>query len=160
MTEKIIVVQGAVCKCSFGSAPDTLNVLTHQKEYANDQNGVRKLIVTTKELGATFQNNSFGACLASGKPPPPCTVMVTGWENYYEDVELSNGGNIIVHDSKAICAVTGTACIEILHHGQVGVPCARNFENADGDLHDILNPMANVRDMLKPERTHDGITSK
>ena len=51
MAEKHIVVQGAMCKCQFGQAPDKIKVLSHKKEYANDKDASKKLIVTTKEIG-------------------------------------------------------------------------------------------------------------
>ncbi|MDR0793010.1 MAG: DUF4280 domain-containing protein, partial [Chitinophagaceae bacterium] len=63
MSEKTIVVQGAMCKCQFGQAPDKLKVLSHKKHYANDKNGSDKLIATTLETGAaTLQANTFGNC--------------------------------------------------------------------------------------------------
>ena len=51
MAEKHIVVQGAICKCQYGQAPDTLKVLSHDKEYANDKDASKKRIATTKEIG-------------------------------------------------------------------------------------------------------------
>ena len=42
MAEKHIVVQGAMCKCQFGQAPDKIKVLSHKKEYANDKKRFQK----------------------------------------------------------------------------------------------------------------------
>jgi hypothetical protein len=161
MKGKAIVVQGAVCMCKFGSIPDRLKVLSHQKEYANDKAATRKLIVTTKELGATFEMNSFGVCTKQGYPPPPCKVMVTEWKNFYREVELSNGGNIILETSEAVCALSGgIPCIKIIHHGQITEPGLINFQHVNPEVQGQLNPLVNVNEMLYPERKHEGLTFK
>ncbi|MCW3169059.1 DUF4280 domain-containing protein [Chryseobacterium sp. 09-1422] len=158
MAEKHIVVQGAVCKCQFGQTPDNLKVLTHQKEYANDKSASKKLIATTKEIGvATFEKNTFGSCSKMGSPPPPCKVMVTEWQNFYDKVQLSNGGYIILEDSKAVCAVAGTPCIEIIDHGQRAEASQQNFKNADQDVQQQINPLVDSNKMCKKQPTHEGI---
>lgn len=157
MAEKHIVVQGAMCKCQFGQAPDMLKVLSHQKEYANDKNASKKLIVTTKEIGgATFEKNTFGNCTKNGGPPPPCKIMITEWQNFYDKVQLSNGGYMILEDSKAICAVAGTPCIEITDHGQRTEASKQNFKNSDKDVQQQINPLVNAESMYKDEPTHQG----
>ncbi|WES99984.1 DUF4280 domain-containing protein [Chryseobacterium arthrosphaerae] len=156
MAEKHVVVQGAMCRCQFGQAPDKLKVLTHQKEYANDKAASKKLIVTTKEIGgATFEKNTFGNCTKMGGPPPPCKIMVTEWQNFYDKVQLSNGGFIIVEDSKAICAVAGTPCIEIIDHGQRAEAGSQNFKNADKDVQQQINPLVDAEEMRKEEKNND-----
>ncbi|KPE53141.1 DUF4280 domain-containing protein [Chryseobacterium indologenes] len=158
MAEQHIVVQGAMCKCQFGQAPDKLKVLTHQKEYANDKDGSKKLIVTTKEIGgATFEKNTFGNCTKNGGPPPPCKIMVTEWQDFYDKVQLSNGGYIILEKSKAICAVAGTPCIEIIDHGQRAEASQQNFKNADKDVQQQINPLVSSDEMYKEEPTHEGV---
>lgn len=156
MSEKHIVVQGAQCKCQFGQSPDKLKVLSHQKEYANDKAASKKLIVTTKEIGgSTFEKNTFGNCTKMGSPPPPCKIMVTEWQDYYEKVQLSNGGCIILESSKAICAVAGTPCIEIIDHGQRAEASERNFKNADQDVQQQINPLVGADEMLDGELIYD-----
>ncbi|MDG4651939.1 DUF4280 domain-containing protein [Chryseobacterium arthrosphaerae] len=156
MAEKHVVVQGAMCRCQFGQAPDKLKVLTHQKEYANDKAASKKLIVTTKEIGgATFEKNTFGNCTKMGGPPPPCKIMVTEWQNFYDKVQLSNGGFIIVEDSKAVCAVAGTPCIEIIDHGQRAEAGSQNFKNADKDVQQQINPLVDAEEMRKEEKNND-----
>lgn len=152
MAEKHIVVQGAMCKCQFGQVPDKLKVLSHQKEYANDKEASKKLIVTTKEIGATtFEKNTFGNCTKMGVPPPPCKVMVTEWQNFYDKVQLSNGGFIILEDSKAICAIAGTPCIEIIDHGQRAEACEQNFKNSDQDVQQQINPLVSSEEMYNEQ---------
>ncbi|WP_292008822.1 DUF4280 domain-containing protein [Chryseobacterium sp.] len=152
MAEKHIVVQGATCICQFGQAPDKLKVLSHQKEYANDKNAAQKLIVTTKEVGgATFEKNTFGSCTKQGIPPPPCAIMLTEWQNFYDKVQLSNGGYIILEDSKAICAVAGTPCISIIDHGQRAEASRQNFKNADKDVQQQINPLVDAEDMCNEQ---------
>lgn len=129
MSEKHIVVQGAMCKCQFGQAPDKLKVLTHQKEYANDKSASKKLIVTTKEIGgATFEKNTFGNCTKNGGPPPPCKIMVTEWQNFYDKVQLSNGGFIILEDSKAVCAVAARRVLRLLIMGKELKPASKTLK--------------------------------
>lgn len=157
MAEKHIVVQGAICKCQFGQVPDKIKVLTHTKEYANDKDASKKLIVTTKEIGgATLENNTFGNCPKMGNPPPPCKPMITEWQNYYDKVQLSNGGNIILEDSKAICAIAGSPCIEIIDHGQRSEASQQNFKNADKDVQQQINPLMDSEEMYDEQPNHDG----
>ncbi|WP_353146795.1 DUF4280 domain-containing protein [Chryseobacterium sp.] len=156
MAEKHIVVQGATCKCQFGQVPDKLKVLTHQKEYANDKDASRKLIVTTKEIGgSTFEKNTFGNCTKQGSPPPTCKIMVTEWQNFYDKVQLSNGGFIIVEDSKAVCAIAGTPCIEVIDHGQRAEASQQNFKNADRDIQQQINPLVDSEEMSKDQLSYD-----
>ncbi len=158
MSEKHIVVQGALCKCQFGQAPDKLKVLSHQKEYANDKSAAKKLIVTTKEIGATtFEKNTFGNCTKMGSPPPPCKVMVTEWQNFYDKVQLSNGGYIILEDSKAVCAIAGTPCIEIIDHGQRAEASQQNFKNANQDVQQQINPLIDSESMYKEQASANGV---
>ena len=156
MAEKHIVVQGAVCKCQFGQLPDKIKVLSHKKEYANDKEASKKLIVTTKEIrGATLEKNTFGNCPKMGSPPP-CKPMITEWKDFYEAVTLSNGGHIILEDSKAVCAIAGTPCIEIIDHGQKAEASQQNFKNANKEVHKQINPLVNPEEMYKKQPTHQG----
>lgn len=161
MSEKHIVVQGALCKCQFGQVPDKLKVLSHTKEYANDKEASKKLIVTTKEIGgATLEKNTFGNCPKMGNPPPPCKPMITEWQDFYEGVILSNGGNIILEDSKAVCAIAGTACINIIDHGQRAEASQQNFENADKDVQQQINPLVNPEEMYNKQPINEGIITQ
>ncbi|MFD2584330.1 DUF4280 domain-containing protein [Pedobacter vanadiisoli] len=144
MAEKHIVVQGAQCVCKFGSAPDKLKVLTHTKEYANDKDGSQKSIATTKDIGATFEKNMFGSC--SKMNNKPCNAVVTKWSGFYEETVLTNGGKILLEDSKATCPVGGSDCIEIIQHGQKAEASKQNFDNADKNVQSQLNPMSESLD--------------
>lgn len=157
MSEKHIVVQGAICKCQFGQIPDKIKVLSHKKEYANDKDASKKLIVTTLEIGSTtLENNTFGNCPKMGNPPPPCKPMITEWKEYYDKVQLSNKGYIILEDSKAVCAIAGTPCIEIIDHGQRTEPSQQNFKNADKDVQTQINPLVDTQEILDNNSSKDG----
>ena len=151
MAEKHIVVQGAICKCQYGQAPDTLKVLSHDKEYANDKDASKKRIATTKEIGgATLEKNTFGNCMKiGGNPPPPCKPVITEWKDFYNKVTLSNGGNILLEDSKAVCAIAGTPCIEIIDHGQRTEASAQNFKNANKEIQRQINPLVNPQELFQ-----------
>jgi len=155
MAEKHIVVQGAVCMCNFGTAPDKLKVLTNQKDYANDDQGSKKPIATDKDIGTTFEKNMFGSC--SKMYNKPCTASVTKWSGFYEETILSNGGKILLEDSKATCPIGGTDCIKIIKHGQMAEPTAQNFENVNDEVQKALNPMIAPRDLQEMDEVNDGV---
>lgn len=136
--EKHLVVHGATCLCNFGTAPDNLVVLTHKKEYANDKDGAKKLIASTKDIGSTLQKNCFGSC--SKKNNSPCTAVITEWGAFYDKVTLTHGGNLLLEDSKATCPVGGKDCIKVLKHGQQADVSAQNMKKADPNIQQVLNP--------------------
>ncbi len=88
MAGKHLVVDGAMCMCNFGTSPDNLKVKTHQQEYANDKDGAAKYIASTKDIGSTFQKNSFGSC--AKQKNNPCTAVVTEWKGFYEHTQYRN----------------------------------------------------------------------
>ncbi|TWP26108.1 DUF4280 domain-containing protein [Apibacter muscae] len=148
MAEKYVVVQGATCTCQFGNTTDILQVKTHAKEFANDQKAIEKPIATTLEIGtSTFRNNSFGSCTQMGNPPPPCKVNLTQWNGFYEKLTLSNGGKVLLEDSRAICAVAGVPCISVVHHGQIEELSEQNFKNTNRKIQSQLNPLVDIVDM-------------
>lgn len=150
MAVKEKVVHGALCKCQFGTTPDKLAVLTHQKWYANDKDGKEKLIATHKDIGLPFQNKTFGSCKKMNNAP--CVPSVIKWEGYYEKEKYNPpGGYVLVEDCKATCAVSGTACIEFLKSGQIGQPTKKNMKNADDELQAHVNPLVNMKEMNKKD---------
>jgi hypothetical protein len=157
MAEEHVVVDGATCKCRFSVAPqtDVLVVKSHQKEYANDKEGSKKLIATTLEIGQTLQANTFGNC----KMQPvmggflPCMAMITQWSNFYKKVTLQNGGQLLTEKSKATCPIGGPDCISIDNHGQKTSGSKQNSKNANKDVHSQLNPMVNIKEDL--EKTYE-----
>ena len=155
MAEKHLVVQGAVCKCNFGTAPDKLKVLTNEKEYANDEKGEKKAVASDKDIGTTFEKNSFGSCAKMNNNP--CTATVTEWKGFYEGTTLSNGGKILLEDSLATCPIGGADCIKITKHGQVAEPSAENFENANKEVQKTLNPLIAPSDLISPPLKFEAI---
>ncbi|WP_293888706.1 MULTISPECIES: DUF4280 domain-containing protein [unclassified Sphingobacterium] len=152
MAEKHVVVQGAQCMCNFGTAPDKLKVLTNDKDFANDSQGSKKRIATTKDTGTTFEKNMFGSC--SKMNNKPCSATVQSWSGFYPDTILSNGGKVLLEDSKATCPTGGTDCIRIIHHGQQAEPSQSNRNNSSREVQSQLNPMAN---MIDEKEAFDGI---
>lgn len=141
------VCKGAVCQCAFGSAPDTLEVKSQQKDYFND-NGEEKLVVTTKELGQTFTNNTFGSCAKMNNKP--CKVMLTEWQEPWEKVTLSNGGKAVLETSTATCPIGGSGCVRITYHGQTAAVTAQNLTRGDDDFLVELNPFINIKEIIYP----------
>ncbi|GAA4107067.1 hypothetical protein GCM10022393_02010 [Aquimarina addita] len=145
MSKKFVVVKGAQCECKFGDSPDALKITSHSKYYASDKNGADKLIATTMELGgATFQSNTFGKCKLqpTGSSYKPCQIVVSKWIGFYQDVELGNGGKILVEDSKAVCPISGSPCISITDHGQAAEGSVSSG-NEDQQVQQQLNPLSN-----------------
>lgn len=140
MSEKFIIVSGAICKCKFGTAPDKLVVRSHQKEYANDKNGSKKLIASTKDIGpATFQNNMFGSC--SKMNNNPCKAVVQEWKDHSERITLTHGGKALREDSKAVCPIGNSPCIEIIWHGQAISVSRPDVKKSDKRSHAQMNPL-------------------
>ncbi len=147
MSEKHFVVQGATCVCNFGTTPDKLKVLTQQKHYANDKDGTKKLIVTDKDLGTTFEKNTFGSCKKTNNSP--CSATVTSWTGMYDKVTLSNQGKIILEDSKATCPIGGKDCIKIINHGQIAELSSQNVKNSDPIIQTMINPLVDSSTLLE-----------
>jgi hypothetical protein len=164
MAEKHVVVQGATCVCKHSETPktDVLKVKTHTKHYANDKEGSNKLIATTKEIGQTLEANTFGKCKLQpmGSSYKPCQAVITVWEDFYEEVTLSNQGNILLENSKATCPIGGPGCITIKDHGQRAEASQQNFKNANKDVHKQINPLVNPEEMYKDQPTHEGVETE
>lgn len=133
MSEKHLVCQGAICRCSFGTTPDTLKVLTQSKRYINDKDASKKLVATHKDIGKTFEKNTFGSCAKMNNNP--CQAVVTEWSGYYEKITLEdNKGKALLEDSKATCPIGGKDCITIIDHGQTSEVSSQNMKNADPEV--------------------------
>ncbi|WP_027387245.1 DUF4280 domain-containing protein [Chryseobacterium gregarium] len=144
MSLKEKVVQGALCQCQFGTTPDKLKVLTQQKYFINDFNGSSKLAATHKDIGATFEKNTFGSCKKMNNSP--CTATVTEWSNYYEKEKYSPpDGFILLEDSKATCPVGGRDCISIMKTGQIGEPTESSIKKGDEELQSHINPILDIK---------------
>lgn len=150
--EKHLVVHGATCLCNFGSTPDKLVVLTQKKEYANDKDGSKKLIASTKDIGSTLEKNCFGSCAKQNNKP--CTAVITEWTAFYNNVTLTHGGKILLEDSKGTCPIGGKDCIKVLKHGQQADVSKQNMKKADSRVQAVLNPAGNSSHLL----TEDGIS--
>jgi len=159
MSEKHIVVQGAICECMQGFVPDILKVESHQYEYANDKDGSQKLIATTLEIGQPFQNKTFGQCKLQPTPGgyKPCQPAITEWKKFYKDVTLKNGGNILTEESKAVCAIAGSPVVKFTNHGQIAQPSQQNMSNADEDTQAQLNPMVDPNKSDEKSAKEEGI---
>ncbi|WP_313376611.1 DUF4280 domain-containing protein [Chishuiella sp.] len=155
MSLKEKVVQGATCICQYGATPDKLKVHTHQKHYINDHQGSTKLAATHKDVGATFEKNTFGPCKLqpTGSSFRQCQATVTAWSGYYEkEMYTPPNGYILLEDSKATCPIGGKNCISIIKSGQIGEPTEQNLKRADPELQCHANPLIDMTSYkVKPE---------
>lgn len=149
MSAKHFVCQGALCKCQFGNTPDTLKVLTQQKHYINDKDATQKLVATHIDIGMTFEKNTFGQCKLQPTTGGflPCVPALQQWTSQYEKVSYEiNNGNPLLEDSKGICAISGSPCIEITFHGQTAEPTQQNLDNAREEVLAELMPFVSFKD--------------
>ena len=145
MSQKHLVCQGALCKCNFGTTPDKLKVLTQTKRYINDKDGSEKLMATHKDIGKTFEKNTFGSCAKMNNNP--CQVVVTEWSGYYEKITLEdNKGKALLEDSKATCPIGSKDCITIIKHGQTAEVSSQNVKNANKEAVVELCPILDFSD--------------
>jgi hypothetical protein len=162
MSEQHFVVQGATCKCKFSEDPsktDKIKVKSQSKHFGNDKEGSEKLLATSKEIGQTLEKNTFGKCKKQpvGNSFMVCQATITKWSGFYEKVTLSNEGKILLENSKATCPMGAPDCIKITDHGQTAEPSEQNFKNTEPMVHNLINPMVDVRDMYTKEAKHEGI---
>jgi hypothetical protein len=147
MSKKYFVCQGAICQCNFGNTPDKLLVQTQKSVYLNDGEGLYKLAATTKELGQTFEKNTFGSC--SKKNGNPCMVNVTAWKDYKDNQKIvENDSCFLLEDSTAECPIGGSGCIKIIFHGQVTDVHSRHFEKFDETVLQQLMPLTDVNEII------------
>jgi len=151
MADNHFLVDGATCKCQFGSTPDKLVVSSQSKDYINDSEGSTKLIASTKDIAQPFKNKTFGTC---AKINSACVPNVTNWEDFYNNVTLSNGGKILTEKSKAKCATGGTPCITIVDHAQQASVTQAHFDAVHPQALTFLNPLlpaANIKAKVLPQ---------
>lgn len=137
MADKHFVVQGALCKCNFGNTINKIRV-SGRDEYFNDAMGESKPVASTKDTGNPFMPGAFGYCSFTHST---CTPAVTKWNGAYPGITLSDEGNILTEESKAICAAAGSPCISIVDHGQVTTLTEGNANGKSTDTTSALNPL-------------------
>lgn len=148
MSQKHLVCQGALCKCNFGTTPDKLKVKTQSKRYINDKDGSEKLMATHKDIGKTFEKNTFGSCAKMNNNP--CQAVVTEWSGYYEKITLEdNKGKALLEDSKATCPIGSKDCIIILKHGQTAEVSLQNVKNANKEAVAELCPFMDINKYIR-----------
>lgn len=141
MADKHFIVQGALCKCNFGSMPAKIQVST-DAEYMNDASGNSKPVAGSNETGNPFLPGTFGLCALTHKP---CIPNITQWQNALPGVTLSNGGKILTEKSTAVCAIPGSSCICIIHHGQTACITNKSTPESGSATRQALNPLVATR---------------
>jgi len=143
MSEKHLVCSGATCLCKFGTTPDQLKV-KQEDYYINEDAASSKAIANTKDIGQPFKKNTFGSCKKMNNNP--CKPAITKWDGFYQKVTLHNGGQPLLEDSKATCAVAGSACIDIKFHGQTATVTTRQADHANEDIQAQLNVLVSLKE--------------
>ena len=140
---KAIVCQKAECECQFGTMPDKIISVSQHRQFVNDPDGSKKMIVSTMDKGQPFEKKTFGNCKLQPIPGgyKPCQSQVVEWVDFYDKVTLDNGGNPILENSKAMCPIAGAPCISITFHGQTAKTTKEQEEEADDEVLDQINPL-------------------
>ncbi len=105
------VVDGAIFKCQYGSAPCQIMAISNQKVKAQS-----KVIVTDKDVTFKLPSAPFVTCSQSKQVPPTCVYANGIWKT---QTTVKHGGqNAIVEKSEMICPVC-QGKIECIFPGQV-----------------------------------------
>jgi len=158
MSDKAIVCNGAICKCKFGISPDKFTVISRHKQFINEKNGSQKMVGSSMDIGQPFQAKTFGQCKMQPTPSGsflPCIPTITQWTGFYDKVTLSNQGKILLEDSKGMCAISGSPCVEFTFHGQVGVPSQSQALATQEEVHAQMNPLASFHAPIEAPVEHE-----
>lgn len=138
---KLFIADQALCMCKFGTAPGKLKVSSQKRMFIN----ANKKIATSMELNNCFYPPGFLMCNFS-YPPQPCKVMVIRWSNLFTKMRVNGNAYPLMPDSKAVCALCGMECIEIVNEGQIEILGPSHTKNAtaehQADLDPVGEPMA------------------
>lgn len=105
------VVDGAIFKCQYGSAPCQIMAISNQKVTAQN-----KAVVTDKDVTFMIPSAPFVTCSQSKQVPPTCVYANGIWKT---QTTVKHGGqNAIVEKSEMICPVC-QGKIECIFPGQV-----------------------------------------
>jgi len=73
-------------------------------------------------------------------------LAIAKWNDFYKNITLSNGGKILLEDSKATCPIGGPDCITVKHCGQKQEMAKMHIMNAPETV-SIINPLANMTEL-------------
>lgn len=102
-----IVVQGAMCMCTGGTAPGTLSVLSNQIVKVDN------MLAATIQDGTLANFTPFGGCLplANVYGVPPCSLALTGQWICTDGGFFINGTPVLTVSGKLPCAIGGMVTI-------------------------------------------------
>ncbi len=102
-----IVVQGAMCMCTGGTAPGTLCVLSNQMVKVDN------MLAATIQDGTLANFTPFGGCLplANAHGIPPCSLALTGQWICPDGGFMINGTPVLTANGKLPCAIGGMVTI-------------------------------------------------
>ena len=129
------VVNRAICRCQFGSAPGCLKVTDNQSVCMNG-----KLAATDNTLGNAFEGAGFTMCKKSW-PPKPCTPAITGWTGAYQGISINGSSSPLLGTSKGTCAIGCTNCISFQTSGQIPIPNELQVMQSAMLLKSDINPL-------------------
>lgn len=136
--EKEFIVEKALCRCSFGTAPAMLEVANQKKGKINGG----KRTATTLTLGSNvFTGCGFGTCNKNPSSPVPCKAVVTRWSEGFSKLSVC-GGAPLIPSSKGSCAMGTPDCISIIQSGQIPIPGTPQLRQAAKQHQADLDPLS------------------
>ena len=67
---------------------------------------------------------------------------ITQWQDPYDKVDLSNMGQILTEESKAICTIAAAPCVSFTFHGQVATGEPLESSEEQEEVLCYLDPLA------------------
>lgn len=135
MADKFIV-EGALCRCKFGTAPARLLLPTPSRAHMNGQ----KNIADTMTLGNVFYPPGFAMC-NSTYPPKPCVPAVTQWSGAFDKIKFNGVASPLLPSSKGTCALGCPHCIEFINEGQIAVPGIESIKQVEAEFLGDMDPL-------------------
>lgn len=118
------VCDGAVFKCTKGSAPSNLSILPIKQIFLND-----KPIAVVSDTKPMVNIKPFGVCLRQ-QYPPPCTPNISGkWDNEIKHFICSEP----TASTKSTCKCSFGGTISIVQEGQTGIGYASFSAESEED---------------------------
>lgn len=131
------IVEGALCKCHYGSTPAILKVIDHKFAHMNGDS----LIATNVNLGNVFQVPAFGLCNINPLFPKPCIPSIIQWNGTFDKIKVNKIASPLIDGAKGTCVIGGPNCIEFITTGQLALPTTSQLGNASIEFQNDLDPI-------------------
>lgn len=145
------VIQKGKAICDKGTACPSFKVSSHSKHYWNDKGSSDAYLAVTEDDTSFIPSEaSFGSC--SVKNGKPCKFSPVGkWTKTYDKVKIMDK-NCVIESSELMCAIGGR--ITVFQHGQSSSVNNGNFEEAEQDIQEELDPLTDINDFIEDDQPY------